>query len=132
MTTDLVEVYVNRPKRCLSVRNAKTRKLIGHATSIVLEDAIFKVSQKGRERVRRTRQRSVHAVVRGTWVLDPAWGVDPKLTARAVARDVCRTYVTYNPFGQVAGFHIVGTKTIVQRAAVVYLDQRSCLVADPR
>ena len=65
-----VFVYRNLHKKCLSVRDTKTRRVVAHVKSITLFDCTFKVSDKGRQRVLRDRQKNVHAGVQGTWMKD--------------------------------------------------------------
>lgn len=63
-----VEVYRNLHNGMLSIRDAKTKHVVGHANRVTLADATFHVSQAGRERVLREKRKNVHAVVRGTLV----------------------------------------------------------------
>ena len=63
-----VEVYRNLHNGMLSIRDAKTKHVVGHADRVTLADATFHVSQSGRERVLREKRKNVHAVVRGTLV----------------------------------------------------------------
>ena len=60
-----VQVYRNLHKNCYSVRCKKTRLVIMHVSEIALENVVFKVSNKGRERVLRERRKNVHAIVEG-------------------------------------------------------------------
>lgn len=63
-----VRVYRNLHKGMYSVQ-AKVNgrwKVIQHAQTVSLSDATFKVSQAGRLRVLRERQKNVHAYVYGT------------------------------------------------------------------
>ena len=57
------KVYYNLHKECLSVQYKG--KVIQHAISICLKDVVFKVSQKGRERVLREKRKNVHAFITG-------------------------------------------------------------------
>jgi len=68
-----VEVYFNLHRKVWSVRNAKTKRLVGHASRLLLRDATFKVSEAGRQRVLRERKKNVHAFVRGE-LEAAAWG----------------------------------------------------------
>lgn len=61
----MVEVYRNLHNGLISIRDAKTKHVLGHATSVCLTDATFKVSQAGRERVLAEKRKNVHAVVKG-------------------------------------------------------------------
>lgn len=63
-----VFVYRNLHKKCLSVRDIKSRRVIAHVDSIALEDVRFKVSEKGRNRVLLDKVKNVHAGVEGFWV----------------------------------------------------------------
>jgi hypothetical protein len=60
-----VFVYWNLHKKCWSVRDQKTRKVIQHLDQIALTDCHFKVSEAGRQRVIRERRKNVHAGVEG-------------------------------------------------------------------
>lgn len=64
-----VEVYRNLHNGKISVRDARTKLVLGHADSVRLNGATFKVSEAGRQRVLATGRKNVHAVVRGTLVL---------------------------------------------------------------
>lgn len=62
----IVQVYANLRKGCWSVRDAKTRRVVGHLDRMALKDVAFRVSIKGRDRVRREGQKNVHAFAQGT------------------------------------------------------------------
>lgn len=78
-------IYFNLHKKLFSVRDARSRLVVAHADEATVEDAVFSVSQAGRERVLRERSKNVHAGVRGTASLrgGPVRGW---------------TRVTYNPY----------------------------------
>lgn len=61
-----VEIYRNLHNGKLSIRDAKTKHVVGHADSVHLHYVHFKVSQAGRERVLREKKKNVHAVAIGT------------------------------------------------------------------
>jgi hypothetical protein len=84
--TIMVEVYWNLHKKCWSVRDAKTRRILAHEHSLRLNNVRFKVSEAGRERVRREGRKNVHAFVVGEWVKE--WDRPTTLIGRAV----------YNPY----------------------------------
>ena len=63
--SDKVFVYRNLTKKCWSVRDVKTKKVIKHLDTLMLFDCTFKVSEAGRQRVLRTKQRNVHAGIEG-------------------------------------------------------------------
>lgn len=60
-----VEVYRNLHNGKMSIRDAKTKLVLGHADQVFLHQAEFKVSQAGRERVLKEKKKNVHAVVEG-------------------------------------------------------------------
>lgn len=61
-----VEVYRNLRTNQWSIRDVRTRKVFIHKTSLLLSDCSFHVNESGRQRVLRTKQKNVHAFVRGT------------------------------------------------------------------
>lgn len=68
-----VFVYFNLHKKVFSVRAMEGEnkgRVIAHTTTVELRDAVFKVSQAGRERVLKEKRKNVHAGVQGQWV---AW-----------------------------------------------------------
>lgn len=60
-----VEVYYNIKKHVYSIRDKKSGLVVCHAKSVTLKNAVFKISQKGRERVLREGVKNVHAYVVG-------------------------------------------------------------------
>lgn len=60
-----VQVYKNLNKDCYSVRDAKEKRVTGHANAVVLKNASFKVSEAGRQRVLKEKRKNVHAYVEG-------------------------------------------------------------------
>lgn len=56
-----------------SVQDYSTRRLLFHTPNIMLRKAEFRVSEKGRERVRREGRKAIHAFVIGELVVDPYW-----------------------------------------------------------
>lgn len=60
-----VEVYRNLHNGKMSIRDAKTKLVLGHADQVFLHQTEFKVSQAGRERVLKEKKKNVHAVVEG-------------------------------------------------------------------
>jgi hypothetical protein len=61
-----VLVYRNLHKKCFSVVDTKTGKVISHTQSIDLDNVTFKVRECGRQKVISTKQKNVHAFVCGT------------------------------------------------------------------
>jgi hypothetical protein len=60
-----VFVYYNLHKKCWSVRDYKTRRVIDHTHEIILHNCTFKVSQSGRNRVLKEQRKNVHAGIVG-------------------------------------------------------------------
>lgn len=79
----LVDVYFNLKKLCFSVRHRG--KVIGYGDNIFLKDVVFKVSEKGRQRVLREKKKNVHAYARGILINSCSFSEKEKL-------------VTYNPY----------------------------------
>jgi hypothetical protein len=104
-----VEVYRNLHNGKLSVRDAKTKRVIGHADRVCLADVTLRVSEAGRIRAVRESRRNVHAF---------AVGVE---TTVELAIDGER--ITYNPF-RAPHFHFAATQAPAQisGAAVVTPD----------
>lgn len=64
-----VKVYYNLHKKCFSVVSLdgdNYGRVIDHVQEITLENARFKVSEAGRQRVLKERKKNVHAYVVGT------------------------------------------------------------------
>lgn len=66
-----VDVYKNLRKDCWSVRSRMKGpnygKVVAHLKQLALHNVHFKVSEPGRLRVLKSRQKNVHAVARGEW-----------------------------------------------------------------
>lgn len=64
-----VRVYVNLHKQGrFSVVDMKTGLVCGYTSSCLLKDAIFHVSESGRQKVLETKHKMVHAWVRGIYM----------------------------------------------------------------
>lgn len=127
-----VRVYWNLHQGCWSVQDARTRRVIGHATQLLVRDAKFNVSEAGRQRVLRERKKNVHAFVVGD--LEAAiwsstvrshepmpWDLDRK-TNNAYRHEANRvdTRVSYNPL-KAGHFFEVATGQPVASADMAYL-----------
>ncbi len=75
-----------------SVQDYSTRRLLFHTPNIMLRKAEFRVSEKGRERVRREGRKTIHAFVIGELVVDPYWFPHYKELEDQGVR------ITYNPY----------------------------------
>lgn len=60
-----VKVYRNLHKKCWSIMDPKTRRVIRHDTNVVLANVSLVVSNAGRERVLREKAKNVHAYAIG-------------------------------------------------------------------
>ena len=98
-----VKVYRNLTRKTLSVQ--QKQKVIGYTDSILLENVTFLVGQSGRLRVLETKQKNVHARVKGTCL------------ALKVEELEGAIQVTYNPFKH-AHFHCVKTGRGIKKAAL--------------
>lgn len=101
-----VEVYRNLHTGTLSVRDAKTKLVIGHADRVELMSVELKVSEAGRQRAVREGRRNVHAFAIG-------YETDAQLT-------VTGERITYNPF-RAPHFHFAATQeaAAITGAAVI-------------
>lgn len=64
-----VEVYFNLHKKMFSIRDFKTKIVITHLDELNLKNVVFKVNQKGRERVLKEKRKNVHAYLIGDFTL---------------------------------------------------------------
>jgi hypothetical protein len=106
-----VFVYRNLRKKCYSVKCMLTKRVIAHVNSIELLDPFFKVSESGRQRVLRDKQKNVHAGVVGIWV-EGFW-TDGNVVTRKV---------TYNPY-RYCFFVYEDTKMPAHSAVIARLDK---------
>lgn len=63
-----VGIYRNLHKKCYSIKSIKLGRVVAYAglySEFVLTDVDFKVSQAGRERVLKTKNKNVHALIVG-------------------------------------------------------------------
>ena len=85
-------IYYNLHKHCWSLRaleGPSKGKVYAHAHSVVVLNAVFKVSEKGRQRVIREQKKNVHAGVVGNVI-----AID---SIEIICTDK-KTAVTYNPY----------------------------------
>ena len=116
-----VFVYFNLHKLLWSVRaleGPNKGRVIEHAREVFLTDCQFKVSEAGRQRVIRERQKNVHA------------GVVGQLGGARPASAPQGERVTYNPY-KLATFVRAGTVEPVHRAAAVWLHDRAAYAIEP-
>lgn len=70
----IVQVYYNLHKQCWSIRSKRTQRVIKHTDSLIMTHVKLVARPGGRERVRKTGRKNVHAFVEGE-IIDP---LDPK------------------------------------------------------
>lgn len=113
-----VFVYKNLHKKCFSVKALEGEnkgKVIAHVTEIALTDCVFKVSQAGRRRVLRKKQKNVHAGVQGNWNI---------LNNKKITESV---QVTYNPY-ITETFIEKETKSVISFASNVFISNDGVFV----
>lgn len=64
----VVQVYWNSHKKCYSIRDKKTRRVIRHSDRVFLKDAKPVISKSGLERKIKTGIKNVYAVIEGKWL----------------------------------------------------------------
>ena len=92
-----VFVYYNLHKHTWSIRaltGPQKGLVIGHSDTVLLQDAVGKVSQAGRARVLRDKCKNVHAGIVGTLVHTGTEGYFPGIEE-----------VTYNPYKYTSFVH---------------------------
>lgn len=110
-----VRVYVNLHKQGMfSIVDMKTGLVCCYAKKCLLKDATFYVSESGKEKVRKTKQKLVHAWVRGIFQ-----GADLDL-------DDFETEFQYNPY-----YHEGFTNSdghIITEAPIAYMSNKKVYV----
>lgn len=110
-----VRVYVNLHKQGMfSIVNMQTGLVCGYAKNCLVSQAVFFTSEKGREQVRRTRQKLVHAWVRGIFE-----GAD-------LEQDEYEEAYEYNPYYH-EGFTNADGR-IIQDAAFAFLSDKKVFI----
>lgn len=112
-----VDVYFNLHRKCWSVRDRKTRRVIAHLNGLVLSDVAFRVSAAGNARVRREGRKNVHAFARGTVI-----GTEPVLPPYGTRY----VNVAYNPY-RFTTFVVKGSETPIHEARRAWFDSRAVM-----
>ncbi len=92
----LVRVYRNLRKNVYSIMDPSTRRVIGHASNLVLRDVRFIVQEGGRQRVLRDKQKNVHAFIEGNWIKN--FKPNPMLSLFTLPSELIEVEVRYNPY----------------------------------
>jgi hypothetical protein len=112
-----VFVYFNLHKKLFSIRDHATGIVVGHTNMIALENATFKVSEAGRQRVLREKRKNVHAGVLG-FVKDlPV----PPPEYKAF----------YNPYKYDSFVDVNGQKVSTASLVVLHKDLKASIVFNP-
>jgi hypothetical protein len=88
-----VRVHRNLHKKCWSIVDPKTGRVIEHTNSVTIQNATFVVRPGGRSRALRERKRNVHAFVVGDLVTEC---IDACCNRKSVVNEW--SSVRYNPF----------------------------------
>lgn len=122
-----VMVYFNLHRKCLSVKaleGARKGRVIGHVDNIILHDAVFKVSEAGRQRVLREKRKNVHAGVVGTIM---------SFDCESLVDNLSRIGdpVKYNPYKFSSFVHAVNETPVTKarQVAVASVNGRSAIYA---
>lgn len=92
-----VETYFNLHKQCLSYRPPGGK--VKHAQAMILNNVRFAVQPAGRDKVRRTGRKNVHAFIRGDvlWISDDYYASMDDYNEENLRRQEYRL-ITYNPY----------------------------------
>lgn len=60
-----VLIYRNLHRACWSIKDAKSKLVLGYCMDVQLKDVTTKVSEAGRQKVIREKRKNVHAFVKG-------------------------------------------------------------------
>jgi len=90
-TMKRVQVYWNLHRGCYSVR--QSGRVIDHVDCILLRDVRFNVATAGRDKVRATGVKNVHATVSGYTAF-----LTDCTNLQSILKDSNCDYVAYNPF----------------------------------
>jgi hypothetical protein len=93
--------------------------VISHQQTLVLEAVAFKVSEKGRQRVLKEKQKNVHAYVCGSWVQQKDF--DPQLLVQ----------IKYDPYKQNSFFRVQDNSPIEKADFVVFEEHGKCYAINP-
>lgn len=112
-----VFVYFNLHKKLFSVRDHITGLVVGHTHMIALENAIFKVSEAGRQRVLLEKRKNIHAGVQGT--------------VREFPCPLAEFAAFYNPYKGPSFVDINGLNVSTASLVVLHKDVRARILFNP-
>jgi hypothetical protein len=111
-----VKIYRNLHKKCLSVlhRTEKGWRLWKHVPRIEVFNAVFKVSQAGRERVLREKRKNVHAFIEGDYA-----GVTNVTSSNL-------RFLRYNPY-EAGHFFDAETKKLARESSWAFVNEKGIM-----
>jgi len=110
-----VFVYFNLHRKLFSIKALEgdmKGRVIAHRQHVLLNDATFKVSEAGRQRVIRERRKNVHAGVSGTWFEDDVQGKTSAFIG------INGSAIMYNPYRYSTFVHLYGEHPITSARLV--------------
>lgn len=130
-----VFVYFNLNQKLWSIRALEGEhkgRVIGHAKHVELTNVTPKVSEAGRQRVLREKQKNVHAGLVGELVY--ADTSSPKVLAviGQSQKANCGAVITYNPYRYQTFVEKSTEKPITSASFVIMNSQRQCLASELR
>lgn len=114
----LVKVYRNLRTKCWSIKQKS--KVISHQNTLVLKDVVFKVSEKGRQRVLAQKQKNVHAYVCGSWIQETI-NLDSQQPV----------LIKYDPYKHDSFFRVEDGSSIHKADFVIFAEQGKCYAINP-
>jgi 5'(3')-deoxyribonucleotidase len=114
----LVKVYRNLRTKCWSIK--QKNKVVSHQNTLILKDVMFRVSEKGRQRVLARKQKNVHAYVCGSWIQEP---INLDLQQQVL--------IKYDPYKQGTFFKVEDNSSIYKADFVIFAEQGRCYAVNP-
>ena len=111
-----VFVYFNLHRKLFSIKALEgdmKGRVIAHRHTVLINDATFKVSEAGRQRVIREQRKNVHAGVSGTWFDDD--DVQGRTNSFVIING---SAITYNPYKYNTFVHLYGEHPITSARVV--------------
>lgn len=122
---ELVHVYWNTHRNMWSIRSHNTRRVIDHASVILLADCTYKVNEAGRQRVLREKRKNVHAWVQGHLV----GAFNNGFEIECHKKGFVEMAITYNPYvGK--SFYVIETLMPIQKSAYAIFDGKTLIALD--
>lgn len=122
-----IRVYRNLRNGLLSIQSKTSAgwRVTEHAESVHLEDAVFKVSEAGRQRVLRERRKNIHAYVEGERIT--TWP-DPHLTTWKAPSNKTVYRVVYDPF-KMKTFRMSTQNRSIEKAPYAFIHSTGTMFA---